>query len=79
MKRREFIKAGAGAFAIASAGRVFGVVASSARSTMMVHLGNIAAQTGEAVKTDPATGRLLPGSAGAEFWGRKYEKGWELV
>ena len=54
-------------------------VASSVRSTMMVHLGNIAAQTGEAVKTDPVTGRLLPGSAGAEFWGRKYEKGWELV
>jgi len=54
-------------------------VASSVRSTMMVHLGNIASQTGEAVKTDPVTGRLLPGSAGAEFWGRKYEKGWELV
>ena len=38
MKRREFIKAGAGAFAIAAAG-----------------------------------------SAGVEFWGRKYEKGWELA
>ena len=54
-------------------------VASAVRSTMMVHLGNIAAQTGEAVKTDPATGRLVAGSPGAEFWGRKYEKGWELV
>ena len=31
MKRREFIKAGAGAFAIAAAGRVFGVAAPSER------------------------------------------------
>jgi predicted dehydrogenase len=54
-------------------------VDSAVRSTMMVHLGNIAAQTGEAVKTDPKTGKLLPGSAGAEFWGREYEKGWELA
>ena len=53
-------------------------VGSAVRSTLMVHLGNIAAQTGESVKTDPVTGSLCNGSAGAEFWGREYEKGWEL-
>ena len=42
-----------------------------------IKAGAFAAQTGEAVKTDPATGRLVKGSAGAEFWGREYEPGWE--
>lgn len=46
---------------------------------VMVHLGNIAALTGESVKTDPVKGTLCAGSAGAEFWGREYEKGWELA
>ena len=54
-------------------------VGSSVRSTMMVHLGNIAALTGESIKTDPVKGTLCAGSAGAEFWGREYEKGWELA
>lgn len=34
---------------------------------------------GETIKTDPKTGHLLSGSPGAEFWGREYEKGWELA
>ena len=52
---------------------------SSVKSTLLVHLGNIAWRTGEAVKTDPTTGRLCAGSPGREFWGRTYEKGWELI
>ena len=52
---------------------------SSVKSTLLVHLGNIAWLTGETVKVDPKTGLLASGSPGAEFWGRTYEKGWELV
>ena len=47
-------------------------------STLLTHLANIAQRTGETVKVDPATGRLTKGSAGAEFWAREYEKGWEM-
>ena len=54
-------------------------VDSSVKSTLLVHLGNIAWRTGETVKVDPKTGLLAAGSPGAEFWGREYEKGWELV
>ena len=52
---------------------------SSVKSTLLVHLGNIAWLTGETVRVDPATGLLAKGSPGAEFWGRTYEKGWELA
>ncbi len=51
---------------------------SSVKSTLLVHLGNIAWLTGETVKVDSATGRLLKDSPGREFWGREYEKGWKL-
>lgn len=54
-------------------------VKSGVASSLMAHLGNLALLTGETVKTDGATGRLLAGSPGAEYWGRTYEKGWELV
>ena len=53
-------------------------VDSSVKSTLLVHLGNIAWLTGETVKVDPSTGRLLKDSPGREFWGREYEKGWKL-
>ena len=54
-------------------------VTSGVASSLMAHLGNIALRTGQTVLSDSATGRLLPESAGADFWGRSYEKGWELV
>jgi len=54
-------------------------VDSSVKSTLLVHLGNIAWRTGETVKVDPKTGLLAAGSPGAEFWSREYEKGWEVV
>ena len=49
-----------------------------AKSTMLPLLANIAQTTGETVWSDPATGRLRPGSAGAALWAREYEKGWEI-
>ena len=35
-------------------------------------------EDGQTIDVDPASGRLLS-KAGAEFWSREYEKGWELV
>lgn len=51
----------------------------SHKSTLLTHLGNVALRTGETIRIDPATGQLAKGSAGAEFWSREYEKGWEMV
>ena len=51
---------------------------SSYKSSLLPLLANMAQTTGEAVRTDPRTGRLLAGSPGERFWSREYEKGWEL-
>ena len=53
-------------------------VGEAAKSMSLVHLANIAQRTGETVRTDPATGALAKGSAGAELWAREYEPGWEM-
>ncbi len=47
-------------------------------STLLTHLANIAQRTGETVKVDPASGRLVAGSPGQELWAREYAKGWEM-
>ena len=49
------------------------------KSVSLTHFANIAQRTGETVRTDPATGALAKGSAGAEFWARDYAPGWEMV
>ena len=41
-------------------------------------IGNIALETGEALKINPETGRP-ESSAALALWAREYEKGWELV
>ena len=41
------------------------------------HLGNIALDLGEAVHTDPATGKPVDNPAAEAKWGREYEEGWE--
>ncbi|MGN0832075.1 MAG: Gfo/Idh/MocA family protein [Kiritimatiellia bacterium] len=50
------------------------------KSTYLPLVGNIAQLTGELLKVDPATGRLLGASAAARnLWGREYAKGWEVA
>ena len=49
------------------------------KSTFLALAGNVAQTTGEALKIDPVTGRLLSGGAAANLWGREYEKGWEVA
>ena len=48
------------------------------KSTLLTHLGNIALRTGETIRLDPNTGKLLTKSA-EKLWSREYAKGWELV
>lgn len=47
-------------------------------SSLVCYYANISERCGETVRIDPATGKLI-GKAGAAFWGREYEKGWEYV
>ena len=52
---------------------------SAVKSNLLTELGNVSMLTGEAVRIDPATGRLRdPGCAAAKFWNRTYEPGWEV-
>ena len=52
---------------------------SAVKSNLLTELGNVSMLTGEAVRVDPATGRLRdPGCAAAKFWNRTYEPGWEV-
>ena len=48
------------------------------KSSVLPLLANIAADCGETLRLDPATGHLKS-KAGADKWSREYAKGWELV
>ena len=48
------------------------------KSSVLPLLANIAADCGETLKLDSATGKLLS-SAGASAWSREYAKGWEVA
>ena len=58
---------------VANSGAADGV-----KSTFLALSANVAQMCGQTIDVDPASGRLLS-KAGAEFWSREYEKGWELV
>ena len=47
------------------------------KSTMLIHLGNIAQRTGRTLKCDPKTGRILNDDEAMRYWKREYEPGWE--
>lgn len=48
------------------------------KSTFLALSANVSQLCGQSIDIDPATGKLLS-KAGAEFWSREYEKGWELT
>lgn len=47
-------------------------------STQLVQLGNIAQRAGRSLDIDPVTGRIKNDKKAEKFWGREYEKGWEM-
>ena len=51
-------------------------IADGARTGMLCHLGTIAQQTGQRLRTDPATGRILGNDEAMKRWEREYAPGW---
>jgi predicted dehydrogenase len=48
------------------------------KSTLLVQLGNIAQRIGRSLEIDPGTGRITGDEEANQYWGRTYEKGWEM-
>jgi predicted dehydrogenase len=46
------------------------------KSTMFCHLGNISYRTGQPLKIDDSTGRILDNPAATALWAREYRRGW---
>jgi predicted dehydrogenase len=46
------------------------------KSTLLCQLGNIAYRTGEVLKINPSSGRILGSSAAEALWARDYRPGW---
>jgi len=47
------------------------------KSTMLVHLANIAQRTGRAIVCNPKSGRIMNDDGAMRYWKREYEPGWE--
>ncbi|MBC7852288.1 MAG: gfo/Idh/MocA family oxidoreductase, partial [Pirellulaceae bacterium] len=47
------------------------------KSTLLCHLGNIAARTSSVLTCDPKTGHILDNEKAAAMWKREYRPGWE--
>jgi predicted dehydrogenase len=47
------------------------------KSTLLCHLGNIAARTSSVLLCDPKTGHILNNEKAAAMWKREYRPGWE--
>lgn len=53
-------------------------IESGHKSTLLVQLGNIAQRSAERLDIDPTNGHIKNKQAAANYWGRTYEKGWEM-
>jgi predicted dehydrogenase len=53
-------------------------VVSGNKSCLLLHLGNIAQRVGRSLDIDPATGHITGDEEAGQYWGRTYEKGWEM-
>ncbi len=47
------------------------------KSTLLIHLGNIAQRTGRTVNFDPESAKIVDDPDQAKLWSREYEPGWE--
>ncbi len=52
-------------------------IADGRKSILLCHLGNIAQQTGRALRCDPSNGHVLDDVEAMSMWTRGYEPGWE--
>jgi len=63
---------------ITNGSKVNSDVDSGHKSTLLVQLGNIAQRVGRSLEIDPDTGHITGDEEANQFWGRTYEKGWEM-
>jgi predicted dehydrogenase len=63
---------------IVNAGKLNADVDMGHKSTLLVQLGNIAQRVGRSLEIDPDTGHIKGDKKAAQYWGRTYEKGWEM-
>ena len=54
-------------------------IVEGAKSVLLGHLGNIAQETGRALRVDPASGRIQGDEAAMKHWQREYAPGWTPV
>ncbi len=52
-------------------------IAEGAKSTLLIHLGNIAYRTGHTLQIDQTNGHILDDHDAQALWKREYRKGWE--
>ncbi len=63
---------------ITSGSKVNADVDTGYKSTLLVQLGNIAQRVGRSLEIDPDTGHITGDEEANQYWGRTYEKGWEM-
>ena len=63
---------------ITSGSKVNADVDTGYKSTLLVQLGNIAQRVGRSLEIDPDTGHITGDEEVNQYWGRTYEKGWEM-
>jgi hypothetical protein len=63
---------------ITNGGEVNADVDTGHKSTLLVQLGNIAQRMGRSLEIDPDTGHIKEDEEASQYWGRNYEKGWEM-
>ena len=62
--------------AIRTGARLHQPIDEGAKSVLLCHLGNIAQETGRALRIDPANGHILGDDAAMAHWSREYAPGW---
>lgn len=53
-------------------------IVSGHKSTLSMQLGNISQQVGRSLNIDSVNGRVIRDQEAMDYWGRDYEKGWEM-
>ncbi|WP_085536013.1 Gfo/Idh/MocA family protein [Massilibacteroides vaginae] len=53
-------------------------IVSGHKSTLSMQLGNISQRVGRSLQTDAENGRIIHDREAMAYWGRDYEKGWEM-
>ena len=64
---------------IRQSGKLNADIRSGHKSTLLVQLGNISQRVGRSLQIDNQNGHILHDKEANNYWGRDYEKGWEMT